>query len=220
MLVDTFEVFNKDFILDVIAEANKRSSAPKQLAKGVYEIDHFGGTSFLSGFEHYPEFKDNPNFDCYGVCDNYQQIFEVCPEILESDRKFVVTVHHLTKKDQSPEGGWRWHKWGPYIGKQTPTTEYLYDEPVIEEVYVSYLREGLTMIEEVLEDKQEIITNRRWWESFGKWFGWRLYGFTCRQWATFVTSEQPFQSLRLTAEQRNQIEAKLKGSKNGRNKPS
>ena len=32
--------------------------------------------------------------------------------------------------------GWRWHKWGPYIGTQDPQCEYLADEPEIKEVFV------------------------------------------------------------------------------------
>lgn len=42
----------------------------------------------------------------------------------------------MVRAEQSPEGGWRWHKWGEYIGDHTPTAEYLYDEPEIERVYV------------------------------------------------------------------------------------
>lgn len=30
--------------------------------------------------------------------------------------------------DQPSEGGWRWHKWGPYVGDKHPEHEYLHDE--------------------------------------------------------------------------------------------
>jgi hypothetical protein len=37
---------------------------------------------------------------------------------------------HVPKEPENAGrgGGWRWHKWGPYIGKGEPTTEYLDDE--------------------------------------------------------------------------------------------
>jgi hypothetical protein len=47
----------------------------------------------------------------------------------------------VIKANQSHEGGWRWHKWGEYIGKYEPQYEYLYDEPEIEKVYVYHIYE-------------------------------------------------------------------------------
>lgn len=72
----------------------------------------------------------------YGVCDNYQQLLDKCPEIVNSnERQFIVTLFQVDRDDQDEEGGWRWHKWGDYIGDETPTCEYLYDEPDIDRVY-------------------------------------------------------------------------------------
>jgi hypothetical protein len=39
------------------------------------------------------------------------------------------------KCDEDPDG-WRWHKWGEYVGLHAPQREYLHDEPLIETVYV------------------------------------------------------------------------------------
>lgn len=39
------------------------------------------------------------------------------------------------KEHEPPKDGWRWHKWGPYIGTQEPKAEYLYDEPTITLIY-------------------------------------------------------------------------------------
>ena len=67
----------------------------------------------------------------YGVADDIEQIKEYYKEeIADPDRKFFV---HLTPVYQEREnkgkgGGWRWHKWGPYIGKLDPQCEYLDDE--------------------------------------------------------------------------------------------
>ena len=71
----------------------------------------------------------------YGVCDDYQQLLSKCPEIVESDRQFLITLFEVNREDQPEDGGWRWHKWGDYIGTQQPTCEYLYDEPEIDRVY-------------------------------------------------------------------------------------
>mgnify|MGYP000101825354 CR=1 FL=1 len=46
-----------------------------------------------------------------------------------------VSFVRIRRDEQSSSGGWRWHKWGKYIGKQKPQCEYIYDEPEIEEVY-------------------------------------------------------------------------------------
>ena len=70
----------------------------------------------------------------YGVADNLEQIKEKYKAFLTSEQKFVFEVTPVYKSHQEAEGGWRWHKWGEYIGTQIPTCEYLYDEPIIEEV--------------------------------------------------------------------------------------
>jgi len=48
----------------------------------------------------------------------------------------------VIRKDLEPtDGGWRWHKWGEYIGTQNPQMEYIHDEPEIEKVYVYHIYE-------------------------------------------------------------------------------
>jgi hypothetical protein len=41
-----------------------------------------------------------------------------------------VAFTHVAKDPENAGngGGWRWHKWGEYIGTGQPTTEYLDDE--------------------------------------------------------------------------------------------
>ena len=91
-------------------------------------------------WEQYPELGE---FNCYGVCDDYRQVLGQCPELEATGREFAITVTPVVKANQAESGGWRWHKWGPYIGTQTPTTEYLYDEPEIEKVYCYHIYERL-----------------------------------------------------------------------------
>jgi len=72
----------------------------------------------------------------YGVCDNYKQILNLYPELIENNTNYIVLMTPVFKEHQSSTGGWRWHKWGPYIGDKNPICEYLYDEPDINLVFV------------------------------------------------------------------------------------
>ncbi len=83
--------------------------------------------------EQYPEIQQ-----CYGVCDNIEQIFKKCPEIQDKNRRFCISINPILRENQSQEGGWRWHKWGPYIGKHDIQCEYLADEDLsdIDQKYV------------------------------------------------------------------------------------
>lgn len=51
----------------------------------------------------------------------------------------------LLKSEESSDGGWRWHKWGEYIGTHKPQCEYLHDEPEIEEVWVFDVKKRKTI---------------------------------------------------------------------------
>ena len=76
----------------------------------------------------------------YGVCDNYQQILEYLP--VETDpRKFIIVLTPIYKKHEPCRYGWRWEKWGEYIGTQKSVADYLYDEPYIDMVYVYHVYE-------------------------------------------------------------------------------
>jgi hypothetical protein len=62
--------------------------------------------------------------------------------VTTSDRRFTLAFTRVRKRDQPDEGGWRWHKWGEYIGEKSPQYEYLYDEGnEIEEVYCYHVYE-------------------------------------------------------------------------------
>lgn len=123
--------------LDPILCALAEGKPGQELRPGVYEIHHFGGSHFLRDYDSWPETTVGP----YGVCDNLDNLLEKCPELENSDRQFVVTLTRIRKDDQPPEGGWRWHKWGGYIGSQDTQCEYLYDEPEIDEVLCFHIYE-------------------------------------------------------------------------------
>jgi hypothetical protein len=93
-------------------------------------------TSFTEAWKNGMDYKSN-----YGVCDNVEQVMAKYPELETSDRKFVVILTPIIKATQPSQGGWRWHKWGEYIGTQEPQCEYIYNEPIIEEVLLFHIYE-------------------------------------------------------------------------------
>lgn len=84
-------------------------------------------------------FEEIDGISSFGVVDSLDELFEMIPTVLnDKKRKFVIQINEIKKSEQPKTGGWRWHKWGPYYGKQKPTTEYIADEPVIDLV-VTYI---------------------------------------------------------------------------------
>jgi hypothetical protein len=82
----------------------------------------------------------------YGVADTYEQILnnpEYKEQFIDAPKKYVLLFGLIYKSDQPEHGGWRWHKWGHYIGEKTITTEYLYDEKDINSVVIFHFYEIL-----------------------------------------------------------------------------
>lgn len=117
--------------------------ADKEIETGVYEIGHHNFGNTIVTKNKWPDLtdKDGKWFNAYGVCDNPEQVFETCPMIKGSENKYCVSFTKVSKSGEPSEGGWRWHKWGEYIGSKEPTTEYLHDEPEIDEVYCYHVYE-------------------------------------------------------------------------------
>jgi len=133
----------KDPITEAIAlEWGWGNCAPQMLEPGVFLLGHFNldlvvwGGNRPAGISYddseymlYPWIKGLPS---YGVCDSPKQFLSRYRDLLEEDpRTFVMSFTHIAKdpSNAGQRGGWRWHKWGPYIGDGEPTTEYLDDEP-------------------------------------------------------------------------------------------
>lgn len=84
--------------------------------------------------------QDGIYLDAYGVCDSPEQLLSLYD--FEADpRKFCISFVKIERAYASPRGGWRWHKWGNYVGLKSPQMEYLYDEPDIEAVYTFHIYE-------------------------------------------------------------------------------
>lgn len=134
----------------------KFSDISEKLHDGVYQFWDVNGEFLIerTSYEiksNYPweakTLKDYVNssesyISSYGVCDDYSQILEKYKNfIYVPDRKFVIILCEIRKDQEPQEGGWRWHKWGEYIGTQESQSEYIHDEPEIERVFVYHIYE-------------------------------------------------------------------------------
>lgn len=160
MLVDvTFAPMDSRTASVLSILANDREMAPIHHGTGMYEISHFNFDLYLGKRleykKQYPEFEGHGLHDYsekwlnnYGVCDSIEQWKKIYGPVLEpSPRHFVVAFTPVLKSEQPEQGGWRWHKWGPYIGNQREmggdyeVHEYLYDEPKCDVIYVFHIYE-------------------------------------------------------------------------------
>lgn len=80
--------------------------------------------------------KFEKNHSYYGVADNLEQVIDFYNTNEDGFFKgnHVISTFEVHKDVEAPYCGWRWHKWGPYIGTQEPRCEYLNNEPEIEKV--------------------------------------------------------------------------------------
>lgn len=128
----------------MIGKTNGNNFAIHEIDEGVYVRPDFGSSNCFPGYDNYPELsKDGVYFGKYGVCDNYKQIIDKCQELNNPERTFIICLTPVRKENQSPDGGWRWHKWGDYIGDKKPKCEYLYDEPEIDLIYCYHIYEKI-----------------------------------------------------------------------------
>ncbi len=61
----------------------------------------------------------------YGVCDSPEHFLKKYPKFDD-----FIWFCPVWKSKQSESGGWRWHKWGVYVGEHEDLPEYLYDSDV------------------------------------------------------------------------------------------
>ena len=140
-LVDLEQLPVDDIISMIVAGAEGGWRPPEHKETGIYEITHFNSghqmkDKEINAFKNLTGCKQELK---HGVVDNIEQVVKA----LEGVNEFVVVfVTKVTKSSQSETGGWRWYRWGPYIGTKNPQFEYLIDEgPDIEEIFVFHIHE-------------------------------------------------------------------------------
>jgi hypothetical protein len=83
---------------------------------------------------------DNYHCGVYGVADNIEQIKKHFKSVIENETCCaVISVCEIDKANEPERGGWRWHKWGEYVGTHEITCEYIKDEPIVEKVLCFHL---------------------------------------------------------------------------------
>jgi len=143
MLIAEPKAIIGDSLLQMLGALNP-DTRTHVIRDGVYEVPHFGSSHFLQDYyECCDDLLDNEgeHLSSYGVVDYPEQLFEKASVIEDSPRKFVTCFTRMTRESQPKEGGWRWHKWGPYLGDKEPRCEYLTDEPDISEVFCYHIYE-------------------------------------------------------------------------------
>lgn len=73
----------------------------------------------------------------YGLCDNPEQVLKKYKNshYMKNEEPYCILFTPLYREDEPETGGFRYHKWGSYIGKQKPQHEYLYDDKHIDLIY-------------------------------------------------------------------------------------
>lgn len=77
----------------------------------------------------------------YGLADNEEQVLERYKHLADRKEQFVIFMTPMYRKFESSWGGFRFHKWGEYIGTHDLTCEYLYDQTDIDVIYVYHVHQ-------------------------------------------------------------------------------
>ena len=120
------------------------SPVPAKIADGLYLASHWNVENMVEGVrERWREAEySEPPFPEYGVVDTPEQLLEKIDLVSIPEKVFVSFVRiDRDQNNAGKGGGWRWHKWGEYIGDQDPQCEYIDDEPNIETVYTFSIHE-------------------------------------------------------------------------------
>lgn len=124
-------------VVDPISAIMSGGVGTSRLEEGCYQTGHLGGSHIMPGYDQFPLVEPGP----FGVCDSLQQLKDKCPELANPDRTFVVLLTEVVRENEPESGGWRWHKWGEYIGDHQIQHEHLKNEEGIDRVYVFHIYE-------------------------------------------------------------------------------
>lgn len=135
---------NLDSLISAMVEANNEANsatttdyAPEEFVDPSY--DEEVAIRSLPLEDRLAYYRDTPSTYC--VCDTPEQAVAYWQaRVDDPDRNYLIILTPIHRQPGNT-GGWRWHKWGPYIGTQQPQCEYLDDEPEIEMVYVAHIYE-------------------------------------------------------------------------------
>lgn len=155
----TKENYPEDIILEEDSKSLDITGIYMSDLNGHYDIEELTNFNEIDEFELIDKYKF---FTMNGVSDNASQVKNYLNKIIniylngtskdeyffegqglfnliknEPNYQFILLLTPIINNhDKSLWGGWRWHKWGEYIGKHTPQYEYLDHEYGIDYVLV------------------------------------------------------------------------------------
>lgn len=114
--------------------------------KGIYEAKDFSldewflrqyyGYSVTNSIPKLMPLLKESGLRPFGVADSIEQVKAYYEPLESLSEQFFIMVTPVYRKEQSsPFGGFRFHKWGKYIGKHDIRHEYLCDEKDMDMVY-------------------------------------------------------------------------------------
>ena len=139
-----YDKFNME-LKDKFKEMSFVEDAANEDTTGVY-VCPLNEANMIKLYSNYEIVRGYEGVHMYGICDNATQVLKYYQENIEffdNNRTYIITLTPIFKKNQPEIDGWRWGKWGEYIGVQNRKSEYLYDEDDIDMVYVFDIREIL-----------------------------------------------------------------------------
>lgn len=131
-----------------VIDLNGTSRSPSFTRRGNIYIGHAVG-DFVNAHTDFTEEEFDYSFSMpegvenYGVADSLEQIEQHIIPLVADTRRWLVYASEVCRDTEEPYSGWRWHKWGRYIGEKTPRCEYLNDEPEIERVWCFHVSQIL-----------------------------------------------------------------------------
>ena len=155
----TKENYSEDIILEEDSKDLDITGIYMSDLNGHYDIEELTNFNEVDDFELIDKYKF---FPMNGVSDNASQVKNYLNKIIniylngtskdvyffegqglfnliknEPNYQFILLLTPIINNhDKSSWGGWRWHKWGEYIGKHNPQYEYLDHEDGIDYVLV------------------------------------------------------------------------------------
>lgn len=108
-------------------------------ARTVWDYREENGLPFISLFEIAAMYKlawyGDIHHSEYGLCDNADQILKKWGHLEAGKQRHFITMTPIYREFEPSSGGFRFHKWGEYIGEHELEYEYLVDQTDIDVIY-------------------------------------------------------------------------------------
>lgn len=96
------------------------------------------GLNFSMKLESLTDIKVKKNYEngYYGLCDNAEQVIKYYESLIANKElymfsNYIITLTPMIKEAQPERDGFRFHKWGQYLGVQDiESYEYIYDSDI------------------------------------------------------------------------------------------